>query len=126
MNRADRVVMKDMITIMVMYGIIAQIICLFIPGNRVQMAIGLWIGIATGIGLLIHMNKSLQLALSLDEDGAKRYMQKSYAVRYFATFAIFAAVLYFELANIFTLIAGVMGLKVSAYLQPIMHKLFTS
>lgn len=126
MNRADEVVMKDMIAIMLMYGIIAQIICLFIPGNRVRMAIGLWIGIATGIGLLIHMRKSLLVALDLEEAGAKRYMQKSYAGRYFATFAVFAAALYFEVANVFTLIIGVMGLKVSAYLQPIMHKLFTS
>lgn len=126
MNRADRIVMSDMIVIMIMYGVIAQVICLFIPGNRVQMAIGLWIGIATGIGLLIHMRKSLLLALELEEDGAKRYMQRSYVVRYFATFVVFAVVLYFELANIFTLIAGVMGLKVSAYLQPTMHRLFKS
>lgn len=126
MNQADKVVAKDMIRIMLIYGVILQVICLFIPGDRLRMAAGLWIGIASGIGLLIHMRNSLLEALDMDSEGAKRYMQKSYAVRYVTVVVIFMTVTYLDIVNIFTLIAGVMGLKISAYLQPIMHKLFKS
>ena len=118
MERSDERVLKDMIMTMVIYGIIAQIICLFIPGDHLRMAAGLWIGMA------IHMKQSLDEALYLDEKGASKYMQKAYAKRYIAVIILFIGVTYFNLVNILTLIAGVMGLKVAAYSQPIMHKLF--
>ena len=124
MERSDERVLKDMIMTMVIYGIIAQIICLFIPGDHLRRAAGLWIGVATGIGMAIHMKQSLDEALYLDEKGASKYMQKAYAKRYIAVIILFIGVTYFNLVNILTLIAGVMGLKVAAYSQPIMHKLF--
>lgn len=126
MDQADKVVAKDMIRTMLLYGVILQVVCLFIPGDHLKMAAGIWIGITSGIGLLIHMRNSLLTALDMDPEGAKRYMQRSYSVRYTAVVAVFMAVSYLGIVNLFTLIAGVMGLKISAYLQPIMHKLFKS
>ena len=124
MKKADEVVMTDMIVIMVLFGLVVQLVCLFIPGDRLRMAAGLWIGVATGVGLLVNMRSSLSEALVMDPEGATRYMQKSYAKRYIVVIVSFMAIAYFELANIYTLLIGVMGLKFSAYLQPIMHKLF--
>ena len=91
MSKTDNTVLKDMIITMLLYGIIAQIVCLIIPGDHLRMTAGLWIGVAAGVFMVIHMKNSL------DE-----------------------AVLYGEL----TLFAGIMSLKLAAYLQPIMHKLF--
>ena len=124
MGKTDNTVLKDMITIMVLYGICAQIICVFLPGEQVKMAVGLWVGVVTGIGMAIHLKRSLDEALDLGEAGAQKYMQKSYAIRYLTVVVVFAAVAYLGIANILALLAGVMGLKVSAYLQPIMHKFF--
>lgn len=124
MKKADEVVMTDMIVIMALFGLVVQLVCLFIPGDRLRMAAGLWIGVATGVGLLVNMRSSLSEALVMDPEGATRYMQKSYAKRYIVVIVSFMAIAYFELANIYTLLIGVMGLKFSAYLQPIMHKLF--
>lgn len=109
---------------MILYGIVIQIICLFIPGDLLRMSLGLWIGVLTGIGMAVNMKNSLDEALYLDENDATKYMQKAYAKRYTAVIVIFIAVVWFKLAHILTLFAGVMGLKFSAYLQPIMHKLF--
>lgn len=124
MEKADTKVLRDMILIMIIYGIIAQLVCLFIPGNHLKMAIGLWIGVAAGIGMAVHMKNSLDEALYLGEEGASKYWQKSYAKRYLTVVVVFAAVSYFQIANVLALFAGVMGLKFSAYLQPIMRKLF--
>ena len=123
MGKTDNTVLKDMIAVMVLYGIVAQVFCLVIPGDHLRMAAGLWIGVAAGIGMAVHMKNSLDEALDLGEEGAQRYMKKSYAVRYLAVVVIFVAVSYLQIANVLTLFAGVMGLKVSAYLQPTMHKL---
>ena len=123
MGKTDNTVLKDMIFIMVLYGIVAQIICLIIPGDHLKMAAGLWIGVAAGIGMAIHMKNSLDEALDLGEEGARKYMQKTYAVRYLTVVVVFMAAAYFQIANVMTLFGGVMGLKISAYLQPVFHKL---
>ena len=69
---------REMLITMVVYGVILQVICIFLPGDLLKMTCGLWIGIAIGAGMLIHMKNSLIEALDLGEAGAKKYMQKSY------------------------------------------------
>ena len=44
-------------------------------------------------------------------------------LRYAAVVAVFMVTLYFGLGNLVTLFIGVMGLKISAYLQPALHKM---
>lgn len=56
MSNTDNTVLKDMIITMLLYGIIAQIVCLIIPGDHLRMTAGLWIGVAAGVFLsLIHI-----------------------------------------------------------------------
>lgn len=124
MERADERLVRNMAKTMILYAIIIQIICLIIPGDRIRMAIGLWIGIAIGIGMLIHMRNSLNEALDLGEEDARKYTQKMYTIRYTTIVIVVIAIAYFDIANMVTLLAGIMGLKFSAYLQPIMNKLF--
>ena len=124
MGKTDNTVLKDMVGTMILYGIVWQIVLVFIPGDHLKMAAGLWTGVAAGIGMAVHMKNSLDEALDLGEAGAQKYLRKAYAVRYLTVVVVFVAVCWFEVANVLTLFAGVMGLKLSAYLQPIMHKLF--
>ena len=124
MERADEVLVRDMIKIMALYGIIIQIICLIIPGNHLKMTAGLWIGVGAGVAMLIHMRNTLNEALDLGEDGAQKYMQKRYAIRYASVVVGFIALTYLDIVNFITLLVGIMGLKVAAYLQPLAHKLF--
>lgn len=67
---------------------------------------------------------SLDEAVLYGEQEAQRYMQKSYAIRYLVVVVVFIAVSWLRIANVLTLFAGIMSLKLAAYLQPIMHKLF--
>ena len=118
MSKTDNTVLKDMIITMLLYGIISQIVCLIIPGDHLRMTAGLWIGVAAGVFMVIHMKNSLDEAVLYGEQEAQRYMQKSYAIRYLVVVVVFIAVSWL------TLFAGIMSLKLAAYLQPIMHKLF--
>ena len=124
MGKTDNTVLREMIAVMVLYGIILQVVCLLIPGDRIRMAAGLWLGVAAGVGMAVHMKNSLYEALDRGEAGAQKYMQKSYAVRYITVVVVFVAAAGLHIANVLTLFFGVMGLKISAYLQPAMHKLF--
>ena len=124
MSKTDNTVLKDMIVTMFLYGIIVQIVCLIIPGNHLRMTAGLWIGVAAGVFMVIHMKNSLDEAMDYGEIEAQKYMQKSYAVRYLVVVVVFIAVCWLQIANVLTLFAGIMGLKLAAYLQPLMHRLF--
>lgn len=124
MGSTDNSILKEMIAVMIVYGIILQVICLFVPGNHWEMATGLWIGVFVGVGMAVHMKNSLDEALDRGEEGAQKYMRKAYAIRYTVVIIVLVAAASLRFVNLYTLFFGVMGLKLSAYLQPIMHKLF--
>lgn len=46
-------------------------------------------------------------------------------LRYVVVVGVFVAAWYFELANPLIMFLGLMGLKVSAYLQPMFHKIIS-
>ena len=74
MSKTDNTVLKDMIITMLLYGIIAQIVCLIIPGDHLRMTAGLWIGVAAGVFMVIHMKNSLDEAVLYGEQEAQRYI----------------------------------------------------
>ena len=124
MGKPDAVV-KDMTLIMIVYGLLIQVICFFVAGDLLKATVGLWIGIIAAILMLRNMRDSLIEALDLGEAGAKKYVQSAYMKRYLAVVVVFVVVSLLGTANVLTLLAGVMGLKVSAYLQPVKHKFFS-
>ena len=70
----------------------------------------------------IHMKRNIEDALDYDERGAVKHMRKGYVFRYALVALLFGATVYFEVGNPITLLVGVMGLKIGAYIQPITHK----
>ena len=124
MGKPDAVV-KDMTLIMIVYGLLIQVICFFVAGDLLKATVGLWVGIIAAILMLRNMRDSLIEALDLGEAGAKKYVQSAYMKRYLAVVVVFVVVSLLGTANVLTLLAGVMGLKVSAYLQPVKHKFFS-
>ena len=56
-------------------------------------------------------------------DAGVKYMKKAYLARTFVGCAVMAAVMYFDWGNPITILVGVMSLKVSVYLQPLVHKI---
>lgn len=74
--------------------------------------------------MAIHMKHSIEDALDLGETGAVKHVRMTYALRITVVLILMGCVLYFDLGNPLTLLAGLIALKISAYLQPYMHKLF--
>ena len=124
MGKPDTVV-KEMTLIMIVSGLLIQVICFFVAGDLLKATVGLWIGIVAAVLMLRNMRDSLNEALDLGEAGARKYVQSAYMKRYIAVVVVFIAVSLLGIANVLTLLAGVMGLKVSAYLQPVKHKFFS-
>lgn len=105
-------------------GLVIQIVCLFVSKNYLYNAIGLWTGIAVACFSAIHMKRSIEDALDFGEHQATKYVRGAYVKRMLITLVIMGVVVYFNVGNPIMLLIGVFPLKIAAYLQPFVHKLF--
>ncbi len=104
-------------------SILTQVVVLFISKNHVHNAIGLWAGALMAGGMAIHMSRTIFEAVDLGADNATKHMQRASVTRIGIVVIVMAILLYFKIGNPITLIIGLFTLKISAYLQPIIHKL---
>lgn len=102
-------------------GIIWQAVCLIFFEKHLYNAVGLWVGVAIATGMAVHMKRSIEDGLDLMGDSGAKHMQKASVTRMALACIAMAVVLYYEWGNPLTLLAGVMTLKLGAYLQPFVH-----
>ena len=109
-----------------LYGIIIQVTGVWFAADKLRYISGLWIGIVTAMAMAYHI--ALIIAESVDavdpQKARARIIAKGIA-RYAAVVIVFTVTMYFDLGNLITLFIGVMGLKISAYLQPVLHKVLS-
>ena len=108
----------------VINGLFIQLIGVWFVEDKVGYSIGLWYGVAIGIGMAINLATVIYDAVTFDGEGNanKRVAAKS-MLRYLVVAILFGILGYFEFGNLFTAFLGVMGLKFSAYAQPLLNKL---
>ena len=106
------------------YGLIVQLTGVWFVADKLGYSIGLWYGIAIGIGMAINLATVIYDAVTFDGEGNanKRVAAKS-MLRYIVVAILFGILGYFEFGNLFTAFLGVMCLKFSAYSQPLLNKL---
>ena len=106
------------------YGLLVQITGVWFVEDKMGYSIGLWYGIVIGIGMAINLATVIYDAVTFDGEGNanKRVAAKS-MLRYMVVAVLFGILGYFEFGNLFTAFLGVMGLKFSAYAQPLLNKL---
>ena len=118
--------LPQLIVGILLYGIVIQITGMWFVNDKQAYTLGLWIGIALAIGMAINM-----AIVSLDAVDAAattgRTVRTGFwsVLRYVVVVGVFVAAWYFELANPLIMFLGLMGLKVSAYLQPMFHKIIS-
>lgn len=103
------------------YGGLAEVIGVWFFKDKLRFTTGLLIGIACALGMAIH------LAVVLDEtvrtQNARPQMAKLKSVlRYLVVVLVFTLMMWLNLGNLISAFIGVLGLKVSAYTQPFLHK----
>lgn len=108
----------------VIFGLLVQFTGVWFVEDKIGYSIGLWYGVAIGIGMAINLATVIYDAVTFDGEGNanKRVAVKS-MLRYIVVAILFGILGYFEFGNLFTAFLGVMGLKISAYMQPLLNKL---
>lgn len=106
----------------VAYGVIFEIVLLFFSRNPAY-SIGLWIGVILALAGAFHMWWSLNRGLDLPEKAAVKSMSTQNIIRYVMIAAVLAVLMCTSFANPIFAFCGYMGMKVSAYLNPLIHRL---
>lgn len=105
------------------WGIACQAVGALVVKNQWVYARSLWFGILLALVSTLHMYRSLDKALDFDEKSATKLIYRSYLIRYIAVAVILFLTMITEVMNPLVVFLAYMGLKVTAYLQPITHKL---
>lgn len=106
------------------YGLLVELIGVWFVGDKIRYTTGLIIGIACSIGMAIHIAMIIEESVRIGEGHEKLLSFKS-VLRYLVLCAVMIVMCYFKLGNMFTAIIGILGLKVSAYAQPLLNKFMT-
>ena len=119
MNRA----LLEMEIGILLWGILCQLIGMFFVQNRADYTKSLWFGILFAVISAIHMYRSLDRALDFGEKDATKMIFRAYLIRYVLFAVILFIIMITKVMNPLVVFLAYMGLKVTAYLQPITHKL---
>lgn len=104
------------------FGIFCQI-CLLPFGQRAYWSAGLWVGILTAAFAAFHMWRGLDRGLDLCEKEAVSYLSRQNIIRYLVIVLVMILTAASGKANPLTAFLGIMGLKVSAYMQPLTKRI---
>lgn len=107
---------------MVFFGLICQLVGSLIVKEQRTYAVSLWFGIAFAFAASIHMYRTLDRALWCGKD-ASAIVVRGYFFRYTIVAGVAILLSLTEVLNPLVFFLGYMSLKVTAYLQPITHKL---
>lgn len=103
------------------YGIVFELALLLFARNPAY-SIGLWIGISLALAGAFHMWWSLNRGLELPEKAAVKSVSTQNIIRYVMIAAALAVLMCTNFANPIFAFCGYMGMKVSAYLNPLIHR----
>lgn len=107
---------------MLFFGIVCQLPGVLFAKERWNYTVSLWFGIAFAAAGSIHMCRTLEKALSSGAD-ASGIVTRGYLFRYVIVAAVLIVISVTEAMNPLVFFLGYMSLKVTAYLQPLTHKL---
>lgn len=109
----------------VLFLIVCQMSIVWFVSDKLNFSIGLWLGGCMAILATLHLSISLERALDFDEGGAKKHMVIQNLVRYFVLIIFLGILMITDFANPLAAFLGIMGIKIGAYLQPFIHKVFS-
>jgi hypothetical protein len=101
----------------VFYGIVVQLIGVWFVTDKISYSIGLWYGIAIAVGMAVND----ATAIYGQKDANRRIVAKS-LLRYIVVAVLLFILGLFDFGNLIMAFVGMLGLKISAYLQPLFMK----
>lgn len=110
----------------IVYGIAVELVAVWFVPDRWKFTAGLCIGIALACGMAVNMAVVLQDAVDIcgGQNAQAKIIAKS-ILRYVIVVLVFFVMMRFELGSLAAAFIGVFGLKISAYIQPALHRILS-
>ena len=108
--------LPELVLGIIVYGIVVELAGVWFVTDKLRYTTGL-------VGMAVNMAIVLRDAVEIygGEHAQAKIIAKS-ILRYVIVVIVFFVMMKFNLGNLFTAFIGVLGLKISAYLQPFTHK----
>ncbi|MCR4739939.1 MAG: hypothetical protein K5886_06720 [Lachnospiraceae bacterium] len=119
---SENTTLKEMLTGILIWALLWQAGILIYPRDRLYNSAGLWIGIILACYYSINLLNSIRMSLEFEEKAAVTYSRKKYLFRYGIVCVVFAVTAFLRIGNLLCLFAGLMGIKIGAYLQPFVRR----
>lgn len=114
--------LKELILGTVLWSAILGLALVWFAGSAAAFLFSLAAGMLTGVGMAVHMCRTIEESLDLPQKEAAKHMRVGTLLRMAAVLAVFFLVwrLHGSVPGAFL---GVFSLKLGAYTQPLLHKL---
>lgn len=119
----DKETLKEMLCGMLVYGAVGQLVIWALIKGSWWVSFGWWIGVLVAMLSGYQMWWSLNKALDLTAENARKKMTAYSLIRYGIIIVIMAVVMTTQIVDPVAAVFGVFALKFGAYLQPLMHYL---
>lgn len=117
-------ILKEMFIGLVVWLLPVLIILVIAANHKAAMAMGVLLGGAAAVVLILHMYHHLDIALDMDVKHAQSHIQFAAIRRLFFMAAVLAvSMIWYEYFHPLGTVLGIFGMKMSAYLQPAIHKI---
>lgn len=105
------------------YGLLVLVVGIWFFPDKGKYLVGLLVGIGQGIFLSINMASTILGAIEVTDKNGQTAVAMKAVMRYLVVVITTVIMCYFSWGYIGTWFVGVMGLKVAAWLQPLIHKM---
>ena len=103
------------------WGLLVQITGIWFVEDKIRYSTGTWIGV--GLAVFMAVNLALVIETAVDNCSKVRVLRFKSIIRYVVVIIVFVIMVYFDLGNWISAFIAMMGLKVSAYAQPLIIKI---
>ena len=116
--------LQELLAGIAVFGILCEVLLIIFTKARLYNSIGLAVGIIISLICAVHMAWGIDIAVMLDEKTSIAITRKYTVIRYLIMCVALGVVGVLDIGSPVTLIIGFLGLKMGAYLNPIIHIIF--
>ena len=117
--------LQELLIGITIYSILVEALLLIFTKNKFYNSIGLIVGAVISLICAVHMAWGIDIAVMLDEKSSIAITRKYTVIRYLIMCVALGVIGVMDLGSPVTLIFGFLGLKMGAYLNPIIHTIIT-
>ncbi len=103
------------------WGLLVQITGIWFVEDKIRYSTGTWIGVA--LAVFMALNLALVIDSAVVRGSKVGTLRFKSIIRYLVVIIVFVIMVYFDLGNWISAFISMMGLKVSAYAQPLIIKI---